>query len=136
MFATLFPAFVSTVKSATRTWCTALAVGGVLALATACGSSPATSDPTATAAASPSTIVVASQAAYFNCLREHGAVLPAKPAGKPSPKPTAKPTVKPTAKPTGTASGHKGGGTVPAAARTACAPLRPSGANHKNKAAA
>jgi hypothetical protein len=136
MFATLFPAFVSTVRSATRTWCTALAVSGVLALATACGSSSATSDPTAAAAASPSTIVLASQAAYFNCLREHGAVPPAKPTGKPTAKPTPKPTVKPTAKPTGTASGHKGAGTVPAAARTACASLRPSGANHKNKAAA
>jgi hypothetical protein len=44
--------------------------------------------------------------------------------------PTARPTAKPTA---GTASGHKGTGAIPAAARTACASLRPHAAQ-KNTA--
>ena len=134
MSGTLFPAFLSTARRATRGWCTALAACGVLVLATACGSSSPTDPPASTgAAAAPSVTLSASQAAYTACLRQHGAVLPTKPAGKP----TAKPSVKPTAKPSPGATGaHKGGGTIPAAARAACASLKPAGgANHKNKAA-
>jgi hypothetical protein len=141
MLATLFPAFLSTVlstvRSAARGWCAALTAGGVLVLATACGSSAPSAPAAAAGTVSPALTISASQAAYISCLRAHGAVVPTRPAGKPTAKPTAKPTLKPTAKPSPGASGaHKGGGTVPAAARAACASLRPAGANHKTKTAA
>ena len=76
---------------------------------------------------SPAASVSASKAAYNSCLRAHGAVLP-------TAKPTDKPTDKPTAKPTGTPGGHKGDSAIPAAARAACASLKPAG-NPKKKAA-
>jgi hypothetical protein len=113
----------------------ALAAGGVLVLATACGSSAPSAPVAAAGSASSSATASASQAAYTTCLRQHGAVVPTRTAQKPTAKPTAKPTVKPTGT-AGPAGGHKGGGTIPAAARAACASLRPANPNHKGKAAA
>jgi hypothetical protein len=140
---TLFPAFRSTVRSATHSWFMTLAGCGVLLLATACGSaatpaaSSAGSNPSSAASApavvlgtgSPAANVSASKAAYNSCLRAHGAVLP---TAKPTDRPTDKPTDKPTAKPTGTPGGHKGDNAIPAAARAACASLKPAG-NPKKK---
>lgn len=139
MLPKLFPAFRSTVRNATHSRSMALAGCGVLLLVTACGSaatsaSSAASNPSSTTSASaavlgagaPAANVSASKAAYDDCLQAHGAVLP-------TGKPTDRPTDKPTAKPTGTAGGHKGDSAIPAAARSACASLKPAG-NPKKKA--
>lgn len=115
-----FPAFRFTPLRAKRSWYAALAGCSMLALVVGCGSATAAPS-TAAAAAAPSGSAAAgaSQSAYAACLREHGAAAP-----------TAKPTAKPTAGATG---GHKGGGAIPAAARDACASLRPH-TNQKNTA--
>jgi hypothetical protein len=139
MLPPLFLAFRSTVRKETHSWLMALAGCGVLLLVTACGSSAtstssAASNPSSAMSASaavlgagaPAANVSASKAAYDDCLQAHGAVLP-------TAKPTGKPTDKPTAKPTGTAGGHKGDNAIPAAARSACASLKPAG-NPKKKA--
>jgi len=79
---------------------------GLLLMATACAApSSSTSSTSVAAAPAPAT---ASQAAYVACLRQHG---------------VAAPTTKPTAK----ATGQKGADNkIPAAAREACASLRPA----------
>jgi len=84
----------------------------VLALATGCGAASAAG---ASAPSSPSASAVSAAAnsgsvAYQTCLRQHGATVP---------------TAKPTASPGG--GSHGSASKVPAAARQACASLRPSG---------
>ena len=123
MHEALFPAFRSAPLRVKRSWYATLAGGGVLALVTACGTATAAPGAAVAATSSSASSAGASQAAYISCLREHGANVP-----------TTKPTTMPTAKPTaGAASAHKGTGAIPAAARTACASLRPH-ANQKNTA--
>ena len=119
MHEALFPAFRSTPLRVKRSWYVTFAGGGVLALVTACGTATAAPGAAVAATSSSASSAGASQAAYVSCLREHGANVP-----------TTMPTAKPTA---GAASGHKGTGAIPAAARTACASLRPH-ANQKNTA--
>jgi hypothetical protein len=88
----------------------------MLALVAGCGYATAATATTSPSASSTS----ASQTAYVACLREHGADVP---------------TAKPTAKPTPAATGERRGtGAIPAAAREACASLRPH-ADQKNTAA-
>jgi hypothetical protein len=110
--------------------CLILAGSGLLMLTVGCGSNSTSSVTAADPAASPSstsaagtsssgtTASSASREAYVTCLRQHGATVPA----------TA-PTSKPASKPTGMPTGKPGSKTnmIPAAARAACASLRPAG---------
>jgi len=94
---------------------------GVLLMTAACGSQAASAAGTPAAVAAAASPSATSMAAYLTCLRQHGAAVP-------TARPTARPTVMPTARPTAKAAGHVGTDSkLPAAARTACASLRPAG---------
>jgi hypothetical protein len=104
--------------------CLILAGSGLLMLTVGCGSnstsSAAAADPPSSASAaatssagtssSGTSAAGASREAYVTCLRQHGATVP-----------TGKPTGTPTAEPAGVTN------KIPAAAREACASLRPAG---------
>jgi hypothetical protein len=123
MHKALFPAFRFAPLRARRSWCAALVGCGALALVAGCGSATAAPGTAAAAAAPSASPAAASRTAYVACLRQHGADVP-----------TAIPTTKPTTKPTaGAAGSRKGTDAIPAAARQACASLRPS-AHQKNTA--
>jgi hypothetical protein len=117
--------------------CLILAGSGLLMLAAGCGSSSAPTAAAADPAASPSNTSSAgtssssaSREAYVTCLRQHGATVP---AGTPATMPTSTPASTPaTSMPTSKPGGNRNA--IPAAAREACASLRPAGQGDRNRA--
>ena len=123
----LFPAFRFAPLRPRRSWYVALVGYGALALVAGCGSATAAPGMAASAATPSASLAGPSRTAYVACLRQHGADVP-------TVMPTTKPTAMPTAKPTADAAGaRKATGAIPAAARDACASLRPH-ASQKNTA--